>query len=191
MKRGGNVPALRLVKSEHDASADAAALARVASGEVDALGEVFDRHARALLAFAERAAGRRDADDVVQMTFVRAMRLAPRFDSTSETARPWLFGIAARVILEQRRAFARFARALVRFTSSEPERAEVDTSSSDIERVLARLSAPKRVVVVLAEIEGYSCDEIASQLEIPVGTVWTRLHHARKELRALLLEERS
>jgi len=38
-------------------------------------------------------------------------------------------------------------------------------------------------VLLLAEVEGFSCPEIAEMLDIPVGTVWTRLHHARRELR--------
>jgi RNA polymerase sigma-70 factor (ECF subfamily) len=45
------------------------------------------------------------------------------------------------------------------------------------------------VVLLLAEVENMSCHEIAQALEIPVGTVWTRLHHARKELSQLLQEE--
>ena len=43
-----------------------------------------------------------------------------------------------------------------------------------------------RVTLLLAEVEGLSCPEIAAALEIPVGTVWTRLHKARSELRQLL-----
>jgi RNA polymerase sigma-70 factor (ECF subfamily) len=48
------------------------------------------------------------------------------------------------------------------------------------------LSQPKRVTLLLAEVEGLSCPEIAAALDIPVGTVWTRLHKARRELRQLL-----
>jgi RNA polymerase sigma-70 factor (ECF subfamily) len=51
---------------------------------------------------------------------------------------------------------------------------------------LERLSEPKRIVLLLAETEGLSSDDIAAALHIPVGTVWTRLHHARRDLRRLL-----
>ncbi len=171
-------------------SADAEALRRVSSGDLGALGEVFDRHARALHRFVTRATGGRDADDVVQTTFVRAMSLASSFDEQAESARPWLFGIASRVMMEQRRAFARLARALGRLRSSEPPPARVETTTSDLDRALSRLTASKRIVLVLSEVEGYSCEEIALMLDVPIGTVWTRMHHARKEVRAWLGESR-
>ena len=59
-----------------------------------------------------------------------------------------------------------------------------DAHRWDLERGLGELSDAKRVVLILAEVEGYTCEEIAGMLRVPVGTVWTRLHHARKELRA-------
>jgi RNA polymerase sigma-70 factor (ECF subfamily) len=62
-------------------------------------------------------------------------------------------------------------------------------TASDLDRALGRLSTAKRSVVVLSEIEGFTCEEIAVMLRIPIGTVWTRLHHARKELRAIHTED--
>ena len=53
----------------------------------------------------------------------------------------------------------------------------------DLDRGLQQMSEAKRVTLILAEVEGFSCEEIASLLGIPIGTVWTRLHHARRELR--------
>ncbi len=60
---------------------------------------------------------------------------------------------------------------------------------SDVERALARISEAKRVTFLMAEVEGMSCPEIAGALGIPIGTVWTRLHAARRELRQALDEE--
>jgi len=60
---------------------------------------------------------------------------------------------------------------------------------SRLSRALELLSEPKRVVLLLAEGEGMSSDGIAQALQIPVGTVWTRLHHARRDLRQLLNPE--
>ena len=54
---------------------------------------------------------------------------------------------------------------------------------------LASLSEKKREVVVLVTIEGMSGEEVAALLGIPVATVWTRLHHARREMSARMLEE--
>jgi len=60
---------------------------------------------------------------------------------------------------------------------------------SDLRTSLSRLSADKRTVLVLAEVEGFSGEEIAQMLGIPVGTVWTRLHYARRQLRSLQEDE--
>lgn len=186
--------ALRVVTGDESRADDAAALARVAAGDSSALGEVFDRHARPLLRFVTRVAGPLDAEDVVQNTFVRASSLAAAFDDRAPTARPWLFGIASRIVLERRRAFARFARALATLGASEPPppiSTSLETERMDLREGLEKLSAVKRIVIVLAEVEGYRCEEIAKMLEIPVGTVWTRLHHARAELRKHLEEVES
>jgi RNA polymerase sigma-70 factor (ECF subfamily) len=61
-------------------------------------------------------------------------------------------------------------------------------SRRDVEKAVATLTEAKRVVLLLADLEGFTCEEIAAMLGIPVGTVWTRLHHARRELRAFYEE---
>jgi RNA polymerase sigma-70 factor (ECF subfamily) len=133
-----------------------------------------------------RVAGARDAEDIVQATFLRVAKLASTFDRRAESARPWLIGIASRIVLERRRSFARLARALFTLGSSTPMPTSIDPARGDLARALERLSAVKRIVLILAEVEEYTCEEIALMLDIPVGTVWTRLHHARRELRAHL-----
>ena len=164
--------------------ADTAALRRVAAGDVKALGEVYDRHARSLLTFIARVSGPVDAEDVAHTVFVRAARLASSYDGRAASARSWLFGITAKVLQERRRSFVRGVRALLRLDStSAPSVIPGVGSRTDIERGLAALTEAKRVVILLADLEGFTCDEIAKMLRIPVGTVWTRLHHARRELR--------
>ncbi len=175
------------VARAHEVTEDGAALARVAKGDVGALGEIFDRHSRALLRFVSRSAGTSDAEDIVQTTFVRAAKVAATYDARGDSARPWLFGIAVRVLQERRRAFARLGRALSRLDASRTA-GPPTAARSDLEKGLFRLTEAKRVVIVLAEIEGFTCEEIAAMLETPVGTVWTRLHHARKELRSFFEE---
>ena len=56
----------------------------------------------------------------------------------------------------------------------------------DVERALRLISEAKRITLLMAEVEEMSCPEIAAALGIPIGTVWTRLHAARRELRAAL-----
>ncbi len=167
-------------------SADGHALAKVAEGNIAALSELYDRHASAIMKFAVRLVAREDAEDLVQATFVKAVSIAASYDDRSANARSWLFGIAAKLASERRRALVRFGRAIGRFANgARSSETPHTTERLGIERALAGLSAQKRVVLVLAEVEGYTCEQIGEMLGIPIGTVWTRLHHGRKELRAL------
>jgi len=162
---------------------DAALLARVAEGDVAALGELYDRHAESLLRYARRVDAR-DPEDVVQMVFLRVLRIAGTFRADAVSAKPWLLAIATRVLQERSRALRRWGAALLRLASA-VERTQTSRADmrSDVSRALAQLSVAKRSVLILAEVEGFGCEEIATMLDIPVGTVWTRLHHARRELR--------
>jgi RNA polymerase sigma-70 factor (ECF subfamily) len=119
--------------------------------------------------------------------FLRVVKLAPKFDASAASARAWLFAITTRLIQERRRSLRRLASAVHMLTAQKRTSSQLASiDSCDIERCLREVSHAKRTVLVLAEVEGFSCEEIAAMLEIPVGTVWTRLHHARKELRAAL-----
>jgi RNA polymerase sigma-70 factor (ECF subfamily) len=162
---------------------DGIVLERLAAGDLMALGVLYDRYAVTLLRFARRVE-RDEADDIIQTVFLRVVRLAATFDAQSPSARPWLYAITARVLQERRRALRRWTSALLRL-AEEPVRKVFSASDTrhDLDTGLARLSMAKRTVLLLAEVEGFSCDEIATMLSIPVGTVWTRLHHARRELR--------
>lgn len=174
-------PALRIVP-DPDATSDGAALAAVARGDLGALGQIYDRYALALVRFAARVASAEDADDLVHDAMLIAARNAGRYDPRHASARPWLMGIVARLAQQRRRGLARRARALLGLSRVNSTPALV--ANEDLARALARLSPAKRVVLVMAEVEGFSGEEIAHALDIPIGTVWTRLHHARRELRA-------
>lgn len=179
--------------------ADADAMRRLARGEIDALGELYDRHHAAVRRFATRMSGSRDdGDDIVHATFLNALRNAGSFE-LQRSCRAWLLGIAAHLLRRERTQGARWARLLAAFRTPEPAWSrdpEGALSAREglgrVERALLRLPEPKRVVLVMAEIEGLGGAEIAHALDIPINTVWTRLHHARRELaRALESEERS
>jgi RNA polymerase sigma factor (sigma-70 family) len=169
---------------------DAELVARVASGEVNALGELYDRHAASLLGFARHMAPAGEAEDVVQATFMRVAQIATRFDASAQSARPWLFAIAVRIVQSRRRSLRRFASAM-RALAHVPRAPSLPTpdASTDLERALAALSHDKREVFVLSQMEGFAAEQVATMLNIPVGTVWTRLHHARRALRAFFGEE--
>lgn len=130
-----------------------------------------------------------DVEDIVQQVFLQAHRSLPRFRGDSKVS-TWLYGIASRVVMTQLRSWRR-QRRLERAVEAELEQIErrsPEANAADRE-ALARawqsilaIKPKKRVVYVLFEIEGKSGEEIAELLEVPVATVWTRLHHARREL---------
>ncbi len=184
-----NAPRLQLVRKPEPAD-DRQRMAAIARGDSRALAELYDTHAPALLGFATRAVGRCDAEDIVQTTFITAARMAPTWDARSPSARAWLFGITARHLKERQRAGNRFARALLSL-ATEPSRLGKSPNGDrlDTGAALEKLPEAKRLVLVLAEVEGFSGEEIAEMLDIPVNTVWTRLHHARRAMRELLEEQ--
>jgi RNA polymerase sigma-70 factor, ECF subfamily len=182
-------------------SSDADLVAAVARGDLDALGGLFERYEPHV----RRHLGRlgvppSDADDVVQVTFLEAARAAPQFDADRApvelSARSWLLGIATMITRRRSRSVARCLSLLARWaslsTSAEPETPaealEADEAARRFRRAFEGLSAKKREVFALVALEGLSGEEAAKALGVPLNTVWTRLHHARLELRAALEE---
>lgn len=173
---------------------DAELIARLATGEIGALGELYDRHQAAVFRFLTRATnGAEDVDDLLHQTFLAAAKSAGRYDGRS-SCRPWLIGIAVQHLKRRRQSFARLFAVLRslrdRRTTIVDPRSSLQ-AKSDIDRALARLSEAKRITFLMAEVEGFSCAEIAETLNVPIGTVWTRLHAARRELRDALGREGS
>jgi RNA polymerase sigma factor (sigma-70 family) len=178
------------------APSDGEIMARLASGDTGALGELYDRYHQNTRRFIARAtAEAEDVDDLVHATFLAAATSAARYDGR-DSARPWLIGIAVQHLRRRRQTSGRFFAALRRLAGArtadvDPDRATTAiTARGDIERALRGLSEAKRVTLLMAEVEEMSCPEIAAILQIPIGTVWTRLHAARRELRQALGDDR-
>jgi RNA polymerase sigma factor (sigma-70 family) len=178
------------------AASDAQLIAAIAGADLEALGELFERHEPALRRYLGRLGfGASDADDLVQATFLEVMRAAKRFDPVHAAA-PWLFGIATMMARRQRRSLMRSALRLAEWTRlmrREPvltPAAIVEGSAAEqrFAGALARLSPKKREVFILITLEGLSGEAAAAALGIPINTLWTRLHHARVELRKALEE---
>jgi RNA polymerase sigma factor (sigma-70 family) len=168
---------------------DAELMTRLGAGEIGALGELYDRHQAALRRFIARAtADAEDVDDLVHAAFLTAAKAAVRYDGRL-VCRPWLIGIACQLLRRRRHALGRLVAVLSSLHRARPSsrdpRPALD-ARPDVERALARLSEAKRITLLLAEVEGLTCPEIAELLAIPIGTVWTRLHAARRELRQML-----
>ncbi len=166
----------------------------IADGDLACLGELYDRHAHGVWRAVSRTlAGSADVEDVVHATFLNLPRIAPSYDGRPECA-GWLCGIAVRLSLRHSRGAGRFRRMLASFSyavtarsPSDPERrASEQEEMTMFERALADLSAKKRAVFVLVELEGLTSEEVSKALEVPAATVRTRLLHARRELHAAL-----
>ena len=172
---------------------DEALIARIAGGDLDALGICFDRHAAHIRHFVRRlGVSANDVDDLVQLTFIDLSRAAHRFDGRT-AARTWLLGIAAIIVRRHRRSLRQL---LSRITSARerpqrpPETPDAQyESAEDYQRFLAavsRLSPKRREVFVMITMEGASGEDTARSLGIPLSTVWTRLFHARRRLQTEL-----
>ena len=162
---------------------------RLAVGEIGALGELYDRYQEPVRRFVARATSdAEDVDDLVQATFLAAAKSAGQYDGRP-CCRPWLIGIAVQLLRRRRQAFGRLRAVLASLSGARAS--SVDPRSAlqahcDVERALLRISEIKRVCFLMVEVERLSCAEAAAILGVPIGTVWTRLHAARRELRRAL-----
>jgi RNA polymerase sigma-70 factor (ECF subfamily) len=158
-------------------------LARGASGDEQAFRALVDRHARYLYgvahALSQNAA---DAEDLVQETLVAALSSKFRGESAVRT---WLVGILVRRAGMLRRSRSR--RPASALEVDPPSPAPHATAGSDVRMdltvMLEQLSPEHRQVIILRELEGLSYEEMAEAIGVPRGTVESRLHRAREELR--------
>jgi RNA polymerase sigma-70 factor (ECF subfamily) len=173
---------------------DSELMQQLAAGQLGALGELYDRYQAPLRSFLARATrDAHDVDDLAHATFLAAAKSADRYDGRS-SCRPWLIGIAAQLLRRRRQTFSRLVSMLSAVKGSQPPPRDPRPTlqaRTDLERALAQLSEAKRLTVLMAEVEGLSCAEISVALDVPIGTVWTRLHAARRELRQALGEEKA
>ena len=168
----------------HNLSGDVDSLRRIAAGDGRAFRTLVDRHARYLTGIALSLTGNAaDAEDIVQETFTAV--LTSRFRGES-AARTWLVNILVR-----RAAMLRRSRKRERGTPLEaPEPSEGSAvtrtdAKMDLARMLERLSPDQRQVIVLRELQGLTYEQMAEVLDVPRGTVESRLHRARAALRDL------
>jgi RNA polymerase sigma-70 factor (ECF subfamily) len=129
------------------------------------------------------------AEEAVQETFLRAWRAAGRFDPTLGSLRGWLFAICRNVIIDLARA--RNVRPPVAGptdTGAEDDALEACLRSWLVEEALRRVSEQHRTAITETYFKGRSAEEVAASLDVPIGTVRSRLFYGLKALR-LTLEE--
>ena len=170
-------------------AADAELLRRSARGDGSAFRGLMDRHADGMYRLAASLVGNAaDAEDVVQEALIGAFRGAGKFQGRS-SVKTWL----TRIVLTQAALFHR-DRKRRRLRQSDPAHHWLVASDAvagvdakiDLHAALQRLSSEHREVLVLRELEMLPYEQIAAVLEIPVGTVESRLFCARSELRLVL-----
>lgn len=157
---------------------------------------IFDRHHLAVHRYVARRTSGAQADDLASLTFIVAFERRRSFQATSTTALPWLLGIATNLLHDRRRRERREHGALRLLAAErEPARsvsiaggAREDPRTEALAGALAALDPGQLDVLLLYAWEELSYEQIAEALEIPLGTVRSRLARARAHLRSRLEE---
>ncbi len=154
---------------------------------------LFERHFGAVYGYLARRVGVAAGEDLAAETFATAFEKRRRFNPEFADARPWLFGIALNLLRrrlrgERRelRAFARTGVDSVRAADSAHDALDRSLAARELARALAGLGRKDREVLLLFFWADLSYEQIAEALDVPLGTVRSRLNRARARLRELL-----
>jgi RNA polymerase sigma-70 factor (ECF subfamily) len=151
-----------------------------------------------LFGYLARRVGRDHAEDITSETFTRAFAQRQRFDTTRDDARPWLFGIATNLLRNQARSEVRQLRAYSRHGADDRShddhaasdaRLDADAQSAALASALESLKPGDREALTLFAWNDMSYEDIAETLDIPVGTVRSRLNRARRQVQQHLGSE--
>jgi RNA polymerase sigma-70 factor (ECF subfamily) len=171
---------------------DASLIERTGAGDWAAFEELYRRYAPSVLGMARRQlADAGSAEEVTQEAFTAVWRSASRFRADAGSGSAWIYTIARNAIINRTRRRPEPAVDLVREVADEAEpgeRAESLWLTWRVHTALVQLPDHERVVLELAYWGGLSQTEIASYLDVPIGTVKTRTRAALKRLRGLLSE---
>lgn len=157
--------------------------------------EIFDRHHRELYRYLRSRVGAELAADLAAETFVTAFARRGAYRAETPDARPWLYGIAHNLLRNHKRHEQRRLAAYARHGAepladpaalAEFSLADARADGGRLARVLAKMPAGDRDVLLLFAWADMSYAEVAQALDIPVGTVRSRLNRARRQLRTLV-----
>ncbi|MDL4775876.1 MULTISPECIES: RNA polymerase sigma factor [Thermomonosporaceae] len=161
----------------------------------EAFGALFDRYSGMLYRYVSRRLGPEAAEDLVGETFLAAFSRRDRYDVAQGDARPWLFGIATKLVSRHHRTEGARYRALRRSPVEGPVEGPADrvangvtatASRPALSAALARLPRRDLDVLLLVAWGDLTYEEVARALGVPVGTVRSRLNRARRKVRAAL-----
>ena len=146
---------------------------------------VYEEHYGAILAyFLRRVGSPADAADAAAETFAIAWRRSDRLPT--DDPRPWLYGVARRVLSNHRRAHRRRSSLDDRLRQTTPAPDDHDGASAEVLDALDRLSEGDRELLTLVAWDGLAPREIARALDVPASVISVRLHRARRRLGAQL-----
>jgi RNA polymerase sigma-70 factor (ECF subfamily) len=164
----------------------------VTEDSVPSMRDLYDKHAAELRRYAVRLTGdRARAEDIVQETLLKAWQHPEVTDDPAKSPRAWLFTVARNMIIDERRS-ARFRNeSVIADPDVIPDQAGPDEVNSALNRILlssalAALSADHRTVIRRSYHDGWTTAQIAADLQVPEGTVRSRLHYAMHALRLAL-----
>lgn len=156
---------------------------------------LYARHSPTVYRFLARQTDRQVAEDLLAQVFLTAFRIRERYDSSAPDARAWLLGIAANTARRHHRSESRFLRLRERvtrqndMTSSEDfsieQRLDAETARPHVAAALRELTPSHREVLLLSAFD-LNYEEMAKALNVPVGTIRSRLSRARTQMRELL-----
>ena len=163
-------------------------------GSLNALGDLFDRHQHMVYRTALAVTGDpAAASDLLQDVFLRMHRFADRVDP-DRPLEPWLYRTTTNLTYTWVKRHKRYLRSLEDMAEwlsggkkqSPSHLAEIDEEWEDIRKAIARLPVVQRMVVVLYYVNDLSLQEISEVLDVPVGTVKSRLYYGRQFLKQRL-----
>ena len=191
MSRGTFASRYGLTVREGDAADAPLFLERLRAGDAQAFEELVASHQHRVFGVALRMLGSAaEAEEIAQEAFLRAHRSLPEFRGDAKLS-TWLYAIVSRLCLNRlasgdRKAVRHGEEILLRVADPRggpdagAERGELEAA---LHRAIAELSEERRVVVILRDLEGLSYEDIAVALGIELGTVRSRLHRARLDLK--------
>lgn len=175
-------------------STDSELVLQMQQGSLEALGLLYDRYRLMVFRTALAITGDSDAaNDLLQDVFLRLFRFAARID-TARPLEPWLYRMTANLAYTWVKRHSRWLRPIedlvdwLAGSSKDPphEAAEISDEWSELQQALVALPLPQRMVIVLYYLNDQSLQEISEILDVPVGTVKSRLHYGRISLKRSL-----
>jgi len=164
---------------------DVEILRSVAGGHQGAYGEIFLRHRQRAFALAyQYLHDGEDAKDIVQDAFIKAFQNLSKFNLDRKFG-PWLLTIVRNLSIDLIRRRKKVSPGGLSEVLADPnahDSAEKRVLRGEIWSALMQLNPNQREIIFLKDYQGHSYVEIAEILEIPLGTVMSRLHHARRNL---------